>query len=485
MKKIILFILLGFLCLCLPVFGRLAVLTAFAADEAIFMPLDLEPIQKSDRILILAPHPDDETIACAGIIQKAISVGASVNVMYLTNGDHNELAFIVFEKRITFRKNEFIYMGEIRKKEAIKAMKSLGLDEKKLIFLGYPDFGTFVLFRDYWQSAKPYKSILTRVSSVPYKDDFSYGSGYLPENALVDIERVLQEVKPTKIFVSHPADTNYDHKTLYLFLEVALADLKKELPAPKVYPYLIHCSSWPMPRHYHPELTLTAPDKFIGSEIGWKKFDLTQEQLTAKYKAILCYRSQTRSSAFYLLAFARKNELFGDYPQINAKIIPKPAKEKEGASFKDTLISVFNPRNLLSGTKRENDSQSLVINKNCAVDYWVDNNSLIIHLKKRKDQINRFNTLAYLFGYSYKTPFAQMPKIRITTKYNKFRIFDGKKLINPEGVGLELKNDELILKIPFGVLGNPDFILASFMGDVGTSCVDALGFRKVNITGVR
>ena len=55
----------------------------------------LEPFKKGQRVLILAPHPDDEAIACAGVIQQALKAGAKVKIVYLTNGDHNELGFIV------------------------------------------------------------------------------------------------------------------------------------------------------------------------------------------------------------------------------------------------------------------------------------------------------------------------------------------------------------------------------------------------------
>ena len=75
----------------------------------------LEPIKKTDRILILAPHPDDETIGCAGIIQEAVSKGAEMKVVYLTNGDHNQISFIVYEKRLTLRTGEFIHMGQVRR----------------------------------------------------------------------------------------------------------------------------------------------------------------------------------------------------------------------------------------------------------------------------------------------------------------------------------------------------------------------------------
>jgi len=197
----------------------------------------IEPIEKSDRILILAPHPDDETIGCAGIIQQAIAVGARLEVVYMTNGDHNEISFIVYEKRLTLRKGEFIHMGEVRRKEAINAMKQLGLSEDKLIFLGYPDFGTFKIFTQYWQAKRPFRDLLTRISSVPYKENLSFGAPYTGESILSDLKKALLTYKPNKIFVSHPLDTNVDHRTLYLFLQIALLDLNKEVSCSKIYPY--------------------------------------------------------------------------------------------------------------------------------------------------------------------------------------------------------------------------------------------------------
>ena len=107
-------------------------LPLMAAEE---MPL----FDKTDRVLVLSAHPDDETIGAAGAIQKALKAGAAVKVVYYTNGDNNEPAFSIYEKRLTFRKGEFLYMGEVRRQEAVSAMSYLGLSSKDLIFLGYPE----------------------------------------------------------------------------------------------------------------------------------------------------------------------------------------------------------------------------------------------------------------------------------------------------------------------------------------------------------
>jgi len=420
----------------------------------------LEPFKQNERVLILAPHPDDEAIGCAGVIQQALKAGAKVKVIYLTNGDHNELAFIVYEKRITIRQSEFVHMGQVRRQEAIKAMKFLGLSEDDLVFLGYPDFGTFAIFCRYWQNKKPFRDKLTRISSVPYKDNPSFGAPYQGTSILSDLVKQILDYKPNKIFVSHPADVNGDHKALYLFLQVALSDLEGKIPRPKVYPYLIHCVGWPKLHHYHPELELYPPDKFRDSRINWVSLNLTPDELDKKYRATLYYKSQTQSSAFYLFSFSRKNELFGDYPQVELK----------GQS------SMFKVSDSLENVKIENSPE-----KQGQVRYAEANNYFLLRVDN-SGKINRnFGMLLYLFGYSRSTTFADMPKIRIITSGNKYKVFDGDRRVFAAGVLFDFKRNYLVLKIPFKLLGEPDYIFSSLKAYHGTLPIDALGFRKIKI----
>ena len=158
-----------------------------AAEE---MPL----FTNADRVLVLATHPDDETIGAAGAIQKAIKAGAVVRVVYYTNGDSNEPAFSVYERRLTFLKGEFLHMGEVRIQEAISAMSDLGLSRKDLTFLGYPDAGTMAIFTQYWGDTKPFKALFTRVSKVPYPECISPGAPYVGESILKDIKKIILKI---------------------------------------------------------------------------------------------------------------------------------------------------------------------------------------------------------------------------------------------------------------------------------------------------
>ncbi|MFA6384907.1 MAG: PIG-L family deacetylase, partial [Candidatus Omnitrophota bacterium] len=211
----------------------------------------LPEFNKDDRVLVLAPHPDDECIATAGVIQRALGSGAKVKVVCYTNGDNNEFAFIVYEKRLTFRKSEFLHMGAVRGKETMAAMNFLGVGEQDVNYMGYPDFGTMEILTKYWDTQRPFRSMLPRVQKVSYQNAMSVGAPFTGESILRDMKTILMAFKPTKIFVSHPSDTNRDHQSLYLFLHVALWDLDGSFVRPQVFPYLVHVIGWPVPRGKH------------------------------------------------------------------------------------------------------------------------------------------------------------------------------------------------------------------------------------------
>ncbi|MBW2970787.1 PIG-L family deacetylase, partial [Candidatus Woesearchaeota archaeon] len=108
-------------------------------------------IKKTDRVLILAPHPDDEALTCAGIIQNAVSLSIPIKVVFLTMGDGNELSFLLYKKRPMIRSRSVQSMGMLRCSEAKNSTKLLGLHKDQVDFLGYPDIGTLRIWTRRWQ----------------------------------------------------------------------------------------------------------------------------------------------------------------------------------------------------------------------------------------------------------------------------------------------------------------------------------------------
>ena len=178
----------------------------------------------NDRILILAPHPDDEVIGCAGIIQKAVSLNLPVRIIFLTYGDFNQWAFLIYRKHPVLVPKAIENMGVVRHDEAIAAAENLGLKAKDLIFLGYPDFGTMNIWDAFWGDRPSYRSLLTRANKVPYHNAFRPGAPYKGEEILHDLTSIFKDFKPTKIFVTGPFDSDSDHRSLYLFLRISLLD---------------------------------------------------------------------------------------------------------------------------------------------------------------------------------------------------------------------------------------------------------------------
>lgn len=77
------------------------------------------------KVLVFAPHPDDELIGCGGSIAKHISKGHLVTVVYMTSGDAG---------RTTYSKEN---LSIIREREAMEAATFIGING--LIFLKNKD----------------------------------------------------------------------------------------------------------------------------------------------------------------------------------------------------------------------------------------------------------------------------------------------------------------------------------------------------------
>jgi LmbE family N-acetylglucosaminyl deacetylase len=256
-----------------------------------------------DRILILAPHPDDEVLGCAGIIQQAQKKNIPFKIVFLTYGDNDQWSFLFYRKYPVVMPKAAQSMGLVRHDEAVEAARLLGVAPKNLIFLGYPDFKTLDIWYSHWDDRPPAESMLTHVNAVPYKNAFRPGAPYKADEILSDLKTIINEFKPTKIFLSHPADHNPDHKSLYLFTQVALWDLAKDIKA-TMYPYLIHFKHWPRPAGYYPDKQLIPP-QFFNRKVSWSNLYLTPEEVNMKHKAIEKHHLEFESAAKYLLSFIR------------------------------------------------------------------------------------------------------------------------------------------------------------------------------------
>jgi LmbE family N-acetylglucosaminyl deacetylase len=87
------------------------------------------------RIVVLAPHMDDETIGCGGTLYKHIQKGAAVTVIYMTDGRYG--GKLPPHGPREPRGQHAISLVEMRKQEALLALETLGIQDS--IFLDAED----------------------------------------------------------------------------------------------------------------------------------------------------------------------------------------------------------------------------------------------------------------------------------------------------------------------------------------------------------
>ncbi len=428
-------------------------------------------ISPQDRVLVMAPHPDDEVLACAGIIQAALAVKAPVKIVFLTYGDNNEWSFLVYRKHLVLYPGAVEKMGMVRHDEAMAATKLLGLDESDLVFLGYPDFRTIQIWYSHWGVKRPPEvSMLTRAKSVPYEDAFRYGAPYKGEEIESDLKDILRDFKPTKIFVSSPADHNGDHQALYLFLRVALWDLSSEIH-PDVYPYLIHMPGWPKPAGKHLDRSLSAP-VFLRDKAAWSQYRLTPQQEARKLDAIRKHRSQYSASPGYLLSFIRTNELFGDFPAVFLKPV-------------DTAVPL-KPKTL--GEEEAGKAAYLTDEEKAAFfsveeDYVrLQGDDLVFSITLSRPLIGNAGLSLFVFGYRNDAPFAGMPKIQVRFGAIKHATYNQGKKLPADTVKVQRGLRKIVVSIPTALLDYPDRILTSTRTYLDEVPLDWITWREIEIS---
>jgi LmbE family N-acetylglucosaminyl deacetylase len=375
-------------------------------------------------------------LGTGGLIQAALSAGAQVRVAYLTNGEFNEISSISYQIKPLLIKSDFLKNGRTRKAEAITAMSFFGLRREDLFFFGYPDSGTIKIWQRYWNGVKPFRGFFTRINKVLDPDDVSYGSYYRGESVVRDFEKVLLAFRPTHIFVTAPFDINFDHQASYLYLNVALLDLKDRLdPFPSTHLYIIHARNWPRPKSLAPGQPLTPPDAVKGLKtLPWKTFPLSEDQINRKREVVLRYKTQIAYSKNFLLAFVRSNELY-----LDMAYEPVAAREE-------------NPRAEAAEEKiaSERDVKYKIIGKDIFID---------IPLQTRMEEMGVLTT--DLFGYRKGLPFEQMPKLSLRFFGNRLFIKDGSRSVSDQRVRYKIEEKRVLVQIPFQVLRSPDYLFVS------------------------
>ena len=264
----------------------------------------------ADRVLIIAPHPDDETLCCAGLLQRALKAGATVGVVWITAGDSFEIDAVVAERTLRPKGLGLEKLGARRIDEARAAADVLGVLRANQYLLGYPDRGLSALLRDAGDSI--HRSGYTGASAVPYTQALAAGHLYTGNNLRHDLDQVITQFVPTMVLVAAPQDRHADHRASGLLTRELVA---ARFPGARVYYWIVHAGlKWPWPHGLHRTRPLWPPPR--AAALGWQRLSLDEAAQLRKLQALRKHRTQREVMGWFLNSFVRSNELFAPAPAL-------------------------------------------------------------------------------------------------------------------------------------------------------------------------
>ena len=192
----------------------------------------------AESVLIVAPHPDDETLGCGGAIALLRSLDKTVDILVMSDGT---------QSHPNSRQYPALILKNLREVETRCAMSTLGVKESRIIFFQLPD------------------------GSVPSAGSPSF------EAAVIQCYSYLVAVRPNIIFVPWRLDPHPDHRATW---QIVRAALNQAALGSRMIEYPIW--DWdPAQRQLSPQ----------GKTHAWRLDISTVVEI--KQQAIAAYRSQT------------------------------------------------------------------------------------------------------------------------------------------------------------------------------------------------
>lgn len=213
-----------------------------------------DELSPSDRLMVIAPHPDDETLSTGGLLSDFALVNANYQLLLLTNGNRRGKT-------------------KIRQSEFFEARVILGLESTNFRIFDFED-GQLLDEEDRLKSS---------------------------------IEHAIDNFSPTIIIAPHLKDGHKDHRVVG---KVTL-DLFRSSVNWQLYHYLIHFPPFfPWPRAFRPDQSLLPPRRL--DDDRWVSYPLNDETVKRKEMAVKCYGSQLKTSTLgsLMMGLIRTNELF-------------------------------------------------------------------------------------------------------------------------------------------------------------------------------
>lgn len=299
----------------LPLLVLTTLLAAAAGQDAALpaTPALTLTIDRSTRLLVVAPHPDDEVLGAGGLIQRVRASGGVVRVLMMTSGDGFPEGVERADGISQPRASDFRSYGQARERETLAATALLGLPAPQVTFLGYPDEGLCHLASTYlFDKTRAYQSPYSNRRSPPPTERLIRGVQYRGIDVRREIEDVIAAFAPTLIVLPFSGDDHPDHCATHTFVHEAFEAVPARLTRRlRVLHYVVHYAQWPL-GDGGVGSTLQPPAGFPSVEGRFVSLPLTAAEAATKKRALLAYTTQMEVIGRFMTAFGRDNELFID-----------------------------------------------------------------------------------------------------------------------------------------------------------------------------
>lgn len=159
------------------------------------MPVEMSDIQ--GPVLVIAPHPDDETLGCGGIIAALSDRGETVHTVFVTDGGASHRSSKTWDRS---------RLSAVREDEAREALRHLGAEMQPRTHLRLPD------------------------AAMPHSGCAAY------EASLAQLESILITLCPRTVLVPWRRDPHCDHRDAWALTMAALEQTRQQ---PLVLEYAI------------------------------------------------------------------------------------------------------------------------------------------------------------------------------------------------------------------------------------------------------
>jgi len=275
-----------------------------APPRAAAYPL-LHAAGRHERVLIVAPHIDDEAIGAGGYALDSIANGAEVYVVFLTAGDCNRFSARLMHKTLEPTASNYLSVGEARIAEAALAMRLLGVAPDHFFVLGYPDRGLRLMV-DHPNAVV--RAAGTQKRAVPYENALTPGAPYSFGSLMSDMRQVLELTRPTIVIAPVAFDKHADHAAAAEIVDDAIEELAIH---PQRLGYLVHSGRMATKLVSTPRRPLMPPLRM--RSFTWATYPLTPHVQQVKTSVLMTYKSQRPYNLLLRNAFVRGNELFFVY----------------------------------------------------------------------------------------------------------------------------------------------------------------------------